>query len=70
MWEALMMLRLIASVRPIGALGQSSGHAITSAVLPVDTPQGAIRLHFAAWRLSLPVSRQPNDHGHHDRKIA
>jgi hypothetical protein len=68
MWEALMMLRLIASVRPIGSLGHRAGHAATPAALPADTPQGAIRLHFAAWRLSLPVSRQLHDH--HDRKTA
>ena len=68
MWEALMMLRLIASVRPIGSLGQRAGHAVTPAAPPVGTPRGAIRLHFAAWRLSLPVSRQLHDH--HDRKTA
>ncbi|QKC89563.1 hypothetical protein EB230_14945 [Mesorhizobium sp. NZP2234] len=68
MWEALMMLRLIASVRPIGSPGQRAGHAAKPTVPPVDAPQGAIRLHFAAWRLSLPVSRQLHDH--HDRKTA
>lgn len=70
MWEAMMMLRLIASVSPKWPLGRRAGHAATPAVLPADTLKGAIRLDFAAWRLSLPASRQPNGHGHHDRKIA
>ena len=38
--------------------------------LPVDTLKGAIRLRFAAWRLSLPLSQPLDNHGHHDRKIA
>jgi len=70
MWEALMMLRLIASVSPRRSPGQHTNRAAAPAALPVDTLKGAIRLSFAAWRLSLPVSRQPDGHGHHDRKIA
>jgi hypothetical protein len=70
MWEAMMMLRLIASMSPRLSLGQRANHAAMPAALPADTLKGAVRLHFAAWRLSLPVSQQPNGHGHHDRKIA
>jgi hypothetical protein len=70
MWEAMMMLRLIASVTPKFSLGQRANHAVMSAALPADTLKGAVRLSFAAWRLSLPLSQQPNGHGHHDRKIA
>ncbi|MGX7873791.1 hypothetical protein ACVDG5_014445 [Mesorhizobium sp. ORM6] len=65
-----MMLRLIASVSSIGSLGQRAKHAAPSVALPVDTLKGAIRLHFAAWRLSLPVSDRPSGHGHHGRKTA
>ncbi|WP_245951665.1 hypothetical protein [Mesorhizobium loti] len=38
--------------------------------LPADTLKGAIRLSFAAWRLSLPFAEPLNNQGHHDRKIA
>ncbi|TPM34552.1 hypothetical protein FJ958_08345 [Mesorhizobium sp. B2-3-5] len=81
MWEALMMLRLIASVSPKFSLGKAGrgmalagrGKTLPARImpqaLPVETLKGAIRLDFAAWRLSLPVSR-PNGHGAHDRKIA
>lgn len=68
MWEALMMLRLVASVSPKFLLGHA-GRGMPLA-LPVDTLKGAIRLSFAAWRLSLPLSERPNSHGNHDRKIA
>ena len=68
MWEAMMMLRLIASVSPRLSLGQRASHAATQPALPADTLKGAVRLSFAAWRLSLPLLPQPN--GHHDRKIA
>ncbi|TPL06118.1 hypothetical protein FJ938_14035 [Mesorhizobium sp. B2-4-14] len=74
MWEALMMLRLIASVSPKLSLGRPGrrtalpGSGLPLA-LPADTLKGAIRLDFAAWRLSLPVSR-PHRHGHYRRKIA
>ncbi len=64
-----MMLRLIASLSPKYAFGQRVNHAATPAALPGDTLKGAIRLNFAAWRLSLPVSQPPNGRGHHDRKI-
>ncbi|BCG72134.1 hypothetical protein MesoLj113a_32920 [Mesorhizobium sp. 113-1-2] len=70
MWEAMMMLRLIASMSPRLSVSQGVSHAATPAALPADTLKGAVRLSFAAWRLSLPVSQQPNGHGHHDRKIA
>ncbi|OBQ71018.1 hypothetical protein [Mesorhizobium erdmanii] len=68
MWEAMMMLRLIASVSPRLSLGQRASDAAMPAALPADTLQGAVRLSFAAWRLSLPVARQLHDH--HDRKTA
>ena len=64
MWEALMLLRLIASAGP----SFSVGRRVTPPALPADTLKGAIRLSFAAYRLSLPVSRSPD--GNHDRKIA
>ena len=70
MWEAMMMPRLIASVSPRLSLGQRASHAATPPVLPADTLRGAVRLSFAAWRLSLPLSERANGHGHHDRKIA
>ncbi|MBZ9681801.1 hypothetical protein LB516_15010 [Mesorhizobium sp. CO1-1-7] len=70
MWEALMLLRLIASASPKYSFGRRIDHAATPPALPVDTLQGAIRLEFAAWRLSLPISRHADGHGNHDRKIA
>ena len=68
MWEALMMLRLLASASPRFSLGHAA--RVDRMALPVDTLKGAIRLSFAAWRLSLPLSERPNNHGHRDRKIA
>ena len=67
MWEALMMLRLIAAYGPAG----SSGHGARAVqpVLPADTLKGAIRLSFAAWRLSLPLSA-PSSAALDDKKIA
>jgi hypothetical protein len=62
MWEALMMLRLIAAFGPVGS-------AATEPALPADTLKGMIRLSFAAWRLSLPISTRPNATDR-DRKIA
>lgn len=77
MWDALMLLRLIASASPkfsLGHPGRASHAALPGraghAALPADTLKGAIRLAFAAWRLSLPVSQHANGHGNHDRKIA
>lgn len=61
MWEALMMLRLIASVAPSFPIGQ---HA------PIAKIKGAIRLSFAGYRLSLPPSERPGRYGNHGRKIA
>ena len=62
-----MMLRLIAAFSPIG----SSGHSALAVqpALPADTLKGAIRLSFAAWRLSLPLSTQTSA-ALHDKKIA
>ncbi|RWC89102.1 MULTISPECIES: hypothetical protein [unclassified Mesorhizobium] len=77
MWDALMLLRLIASASPkfsLGHPGRASHAALPGraghAALPADTLKGAIRLAFAASRLSLPVSQHANGHGNHDRKIA
>ena len=66
MWEAMIMLRLVASAGPRLSL-RRAGRVMPPA-LPVDTLKGAIRLSFAAWRLSLPLS--PQTHEHHDRKTA
>ncbi|UCI05258.1 hypothetical protein [Mesorhizobium sp. B1-1-8] len=63
MWEALMLLRLIASAGPSFSVGQRT-------TPPADTLKGTIRLSYAACRLSLPVPRSPDSHGNHDRKIA
>lgn len=87
MWEAMIMLRLLASASPRLSLGHAgrglplsrrglpmSGRGLPLTgrglplALPVDTLKGAIRLSFAAWRLSLPLST--NNHADHDRKIA
>ncbi|TIU46165.1 MAG: hypothetical protein E5W19_27525 [Mesorhizobium sp.] len=86
MWDALMLLRLIASASPKFSLGHAgrAGHVALPrrashaalpgraghVALPADTLKGAIRLAFAASRLSLPVSQHANGHGNHDRKIA
>ena len=62
-----MMLRLIAAFGPIGPSAHSA-QALQPA-LPADTLKGAIRLSFAAWRLSLPLS--PHSSAViHDKKIA
>ncbi|MGX8013718.1 hypothetical protein ACVDG8_034505 [Mesorhizobium sp. ORM8.1] len=68
MWEVLMMLRLIASVSP--KLSPGHGRHALPPTMPVETLQGAIRLSFAAWRLSLPLPKRPDGQGNHDRKIA
>lgn len=70
MWEAMMVLRLIASVSPgLARVAQASGVREAPLALPADALKGAIRLSFAAWRLSLPLP-QRDDHESHDRKIA
>ncbi|UCI21973.1 hypothetical protein FJ970_13870 [Mesorhizobium sp. B2-1-8] len=73
-----MLLRLIASLGHAGrashaALPGRASHAAlpgraNDAALPADTLKGAIRLQFAAWRLSLPLAHRPDEN--HDRKIA
>ncbi|TGQ42082.1 MULTISPECIES: hypothetical protein [unclassified Mesorhizobium] len=68
MWEALMMLRLIASVGPIFSIGH--GTRVAQLPLPADTLKGMIRLSFASYRLSLPPSVSANNHKNHDQKIA
>ena len=67
MWETLMMLRLIAAYGPAGSTGH--GERAVQAVLPADTLKGAIRLSFAAWRLSLPFST-PSSAALDDKKFA
>ena len=82
MWDAMMLLRLLASASPRLSLGHAgrglplsgrglplSGRGLPLA-LPADTLKGAIRLSFAAWRLSLPLAEPLNNQGHDDRKIA
>lgn len=68
MWEALMMLRLIASMGP---LSLPAGQAIraTPPALQADTLKGAIRLSFSAYRLSLPIPARLSTRNH-DQKIA
>jgi hypothetical protein len=79
MWEAMIMLRLLASASPrlsFGPVGRGmpSAARVMPLALPVDTLKGAIRLSFAAWRLSLPLTtNRHTDHGNHadhDRQIA
>ncbi len=53
---------------PLAGRGLPLAARMTPPALPVDTLKGAIRLDFAAWRLSLPLEQLP--HGHHDRKTA
>jgi hypothetical protein len=45
------------------------GARAVQAALPADTLKGAIRLSFAAWRLSLPFST-PSSAALDDKKIA
>ena len=68
MWEAMIMLRLLASASQRLSFGPVRRGLPLA--LPADTLKGAIRLSFAAWRLSLPLSERSNAHGNHDRKIA
>ncbi|WP_254633735.1 hypothetical protein [Mesorhizobium sp. GbtcB19] len=66
MWEAMMMLRLLASLGPPLPirLGANAGQQI----LPRQVLTGAIRLSFAAYRLSLPVASANTEN--HGQKIA
>ncbi len=66
-----MMLRLIAAFGPVGgSLGSpGQGAGAWKPALPADTLKGAIRLSFAAWRLSLPLS-PPSSVATDDKKIA
>ncbi len=65
-----MMLRLIAAFGPVSGPAGSAGHDTrTIPALPADTLKGAIRLSFAAWRLSLPLSTNSNV-AIDDKKIA
>ncbi|WP_245459178.1 MULTISPECIES: hypothetical protein [unclassified Mesorhizobium] len=64
----MIMLRLLASASPRLSFGPV-GRGMPLAP-PADTLKGAIRLSFAGWRLSLPLSQPLDNHGHDDRKIA
>lgn len=64
MWEALMLLRSIASAAPRLTIGR---HRVQPALAPC-TPGSAIRLGFAGYRLSLPVHTASLEN--HDQKIA
>ncbi|WP_235984542.1 hypothetical protein [Mesorhizobium neociceri] len=66
-----MMLRLIAAYGPVGGRVGSPGHGARTVqpTLPADTLKGEIRLNFAAWRLSLPLSTQSSA-ALRDKKIA
>ena len=68
MWEALMMVRLIASIAPTFSNG--NGASVSPVTLPAETLKGMIRLSFAAYRLSLPLSDHRNETRNHDQKIA
>ena len=64
MWEALVMLRLLASLGSPLTIRPSAKQQILSK----QALQGAIRLSFATYRLSLPIS--PSNTENHDQKIA
>lgn len=68
MWEAMMMLRLIASFGPVPILGRD--RASLPAAMPADRLQGAIRLSFARFRLSLPHRHCVDEEADRDRRIA
>ena len=68
MWEALMMLRLIAAMGPPSLPIRHVARAMPPA-LPANTLKGAVRLSFAAYRLSLPISARSSTQDH-DQKIA
>ncbi|WFP73713.1 hypothetical protein [Mesorhizobium sp. WSM4906] len=66
MWEALMMLRLLASLG--SPLPIRSSADARQRILSKQALKGAIRLSFAAYRLSLPMSSSSTEN--HDQKIA
>jgi len=66
MWEALMMLRLLASLG--SPLTIRPGANATQQILSKQALKGAIRLSFAAYRLSLPISLSNTEK--HEQKIA
>jgi hypothetical protein len=63
MWEALIMLRLIASAAP-----SFTGRRVPQSALAPRALKGAIRLSFAGYRLSLPIL--PPNSEKHAQKIA
>ncbi|ESY64019.1 MULTISPECIES: hypothetical protein [Mesorhizobium] len=66
MWEALMMLRLLASLGAPQTIcpGANPRQRIRSK----QGLTGAIRLTYAAYRLSFPISSSNTEN--HDQKIA
>ena len=66
MWEALMMLRLLASLGSPLAIRPGAHAGLRTLSRQVLT--GAIRLSFAAYRLSLPISSSNTEN--HDQKSA
>ncbi|MFK0691171.1 hypothetical protein ACFX5Q_23660 [Mesorhizobium sp. IMUNJ 23033] len=63
-----MMLRLIAAMGPPSLPIGHFARAMPP-TLPADTLKGAVRLSFAAYRLSLPISIRLSTKDH-DQKIA
>lgn len=59
MWEALMILRLMASIAPTFPIGEA--RAVNPIALPVETLKGAILLSLAVYRLSLPLPDSRNE---------
>lgn len=63
-----MMVRLIASIAR--TLSNSDGARVSPVTLPAETLKGMIRVSFAVYRLSLPLSDPRNETRIHDQKIA
>jgi hypothetical protein len=66
MWDALLMLRFIASAVPLGSAGKTDRR--TPLALPADFFKGSLRLAYAAYRLSLPATRTADTGKKHDKK--
>jgi hypothetical protein len=66
MWEALLMLRLIALAVPFGPTSKVDRRK--SLALPADFFKDSIRLACAAYRLSLPATRTVKTGKNNDKK--
>jgi hypothetical protein len=66
MWEALLMLRLMMSAAPLAPARKADGGM--PLVRPAEAFKGAIRLTYAAYRLSLPAARAQEIGKNNDRK--